>query len=284
MLKKIFIGLSIISIHEIKTMDVSKPDAQQSICYLARLPLEIRDYIAEFLVFKDRESEEEFLGRSRNKQVVKSPIYRSFCCPWRIGQASKGTYAEFDPSKTKIAVLELLYDQYGLNPALTVAHFSTRGYKSAEQIIHRKSLDYLKGGSDKNIFAISPCGNLFAMIYDKLIESDGGDRHYWEEVLVLEDFIAKTQKELVCEKYAFGAMPIDSIRKKTIAFNKQASEIIVHGNYIVSNSDQAPQNVYAIFSLTSKQEHERKSKKTLDEYFRQHRVCKKITNSLLVKD
>lgn len=48
MVKKILIGLSITIIYEIRAMDAPILDAQQNICHLAKLPLEIRDYRTVF--------------------------------------------------------------------------------------------------------------------------------------------------------------------------------------------------------------------------------------------
>lgn len=48
---------------------------EHKICHLARLPTTVRDLIAEYLVFKDRESNAEFIERTKIYKMLPRPLF-----------------------------------------------------------------------------------------------------------------------------------------------------------------------------------------------------------------
>ena len=82
----------------------------------------------------------------------------------------------------------------------------------------------------------------------------------------------------------------DNFRHSLIAFNKQGTHIILHGadctqvkNMVFSIGDDATQEFmphHLIFPVTVNEQNAVPSKKTLQHYFQQRRICKDITKSI----
>ena len=96
----------------------------QGICHLARLPIEVRDLIAEYLVFKDRESDKEFVERAIATTKLLSPVLLSEkYSKLRVGCVEGRYVLECEPKnvasylidRTKILLVEKcnLVDLYG---------------------------------------------------------------------------------------------------------------------------------------------------------------------------
>lgn len=282
--KKILIGLIITIAYEIKAMDAPIPDAQQNICDLARLPIEIRDHIAQFLPFKDRETEQELIERTAIPQEIDDSYFDSYCALERSQNfsASHGVRAAFCLNRSKIAFIELLCGRSRIDPTLrvhpklTVARCKKEDGKICLEVIHREDLQDQKKLEGMRI-ALSPCGNLIARVNRRQWAGDG-------QTVLEHDVVAiKNITTGVWAERSLGGYG-DTFEATSLDFNKQGTQIIVHGKLFHKQKDTPMVStgywIFPVFLVELKEKREAKRKKTFDEYLRQHYVCKKITDKM----
>ena len=286
MKKNIILALSIITtlnihaMHE-EPMDIEENQpVQQLPCYLAMLPMDILDYIAHFLIFDDIESEEEFIERTKIKSNKSPESYIKYLPKFEWGMGLNGTLIGCCPNETKVALLSLLCGT-GATPALTIID------EEKDELLHQTPL------CQKNYqhIALSRGANMLATIdEDRKVDDTPGDTEEMEYSLtyfltVKNTASQKTERLEIPDIFLPGGPTLSSAHTNTsmvLAFKKEGTHIIVRGlNYILPTTKDFPSNPmphHMIFPVTIN-ESPVLSKKTLQHYFAQKKVCKSITDN-----
>jgi hypothetical protein len=258
MLKKLLCGLTILT---------TAYGAEYQRCYFALIPLEVHTLIASFLSFDDRETEVEFVERTRIVEDVPIMVYH----PYLQGVWQQVNNLEFQPVQhvradstlTRYCPNErkfILFEWFTCPPKFLITIVD----KHKKRILHAEQLK-------KHAYAIALSRNahMFATRQDT---SD-----LYQTMLVVKD-IASQNTQL------FTIYECTCHEPTNIAFNKQSTQIIAHhkrhgipsirGNKCIV-SDAEP---YTIFQLASPEEIKLKEQKTLSSYFENKLVCKKFKN------
>jgi len=235
------------------------------ICWLNKLPKDIQNEIAEYLTFNDRETDAEFIERTKKllnskkseKFVSQAGYVEDHYFKNRFGFSmtlqiySKHTEEcielyqrhinekqyyvelfEFAPNHSKV----ILAEDFG--PSVQAHAFDIVSQKE----IYKKSL---ASGTPPIAIAISSDGTTLATVINGLGHS----------LLTVENIL--NNKTEIIETSQTGIKRLD--------FNKQGTKIM----YQTKSSSSTN-------SLASQEEHKKKSKKTLAAYFKQKGICKEI--------
>lgn len=281
--KKILIGLNILVVHQIHAMEHAaetiipvSPSQHITHCYFESLPHELLNRIAKFLPFNDRESKKEFIARTRIPKKVpreyyqRVPIPAEFCILRKLHTHS----AVFSADETKIALFMLFYHANETRNSRLLTIFDL---KTKQVLLHDENLSPT---ASKHI-ALSRSGNMFANIQSTF---DVNARHIDDKgcssnMLVIKNNITRETQEFVIRN------PFYNI--SSVGFNKQDTHVIVHDiDYNKLDKSDGVNNFtrkgplhHLIFPLQSNESNIQNPKwheKTLEEYFRQCRVCTKI--------
>ena len=124
MKKRIVLQLLIVHSIVFHASAMNNPVIEQNnaLCYLAKMPLDICNYIASFLMW---ETEEEFVARSKKKrEVVLTDYYKCFE-NGLFGCSESELFCVLSPDESKCAVLQL-FDFDGAQPNLTIVDLCTK--------------------------------------------------------------------------------------------------------------------------------------------------------------
>lgn len=260
------------SMDKIDKMEIVGTDEPKE-CYLAQVPTEVLDHIAQHLPFHDRESDAEAVERTTPHLIDgQQPWYQCITQEhwiqfavhdttrlWPPGR-TLGSYSSdqskiifmrkydwqehpsLDAPKPKVAILDI-----GKNTIMLSERVATLAAMDRESVSH---------------IALSRNGSLFAELQSQVDNTQMGIgvMHY-KNALVIKNSITNGMEEFEIPGH-FGSIV-------AIGFNKQSTELILHGS---CRSHIVP----LIVLLTTQEEHEAKSKKTFHEYCRQHWICKNI--------
>jgi hypothetical protein len=288
--KKILIGLSTyLAVHQISAMECTaesiipiSPSQHVTHCYFELLPHELLNYIAEFLPFNDRESEEEFIARTRIPKKVPREYYQyvpvptEFCIFKKLHTHS----VVFSADETKIALYMLFYHANETQSSRLLTIFDL---KTKQVLLHDEDLP---STASKHI-ALSRSGDMFAYIQSTLDVNAKcvDDKGCSSTVLVIKNNSTKATQQFVIRDSFYNISSVD--------FNKQETHMIVHGIDYNKLDTAAPGKLsmkeplhHLIFPLQSKESNMQNTnthKNTLEEYFRRCRVCNKIGSTLVLK-
>lgn len=243
------------------------PSSQQKTCYFTLLPCEVKNLITKYLTFDDRESEEEFITRTKIPKNVPLDHYDHLLCSFPFG--SREHKSVFCPNETHIAVLESLHcTATKKRNSLTIFNVKTKNIKDIRLIRSTASMQ----------IALSRFGTMLAYInvMANLPLPFNDDMHYNYTIVTENINTTKEIKEFL--------IPKSFHHESLIAFNKQGDRIIVHGTDSRKlNGSETKEDLknnssmhHLIFPLKSKPQDGKDLEKTLEEYFRQRLVCKDI--------
>ncbi len=232
----------------------------------AYLPIEVCDLIAQYLNFKDRETIEEGIERTKQKKMVPQ-TYQSmirnnvleFLKLATFFYANYRTIFFYANHRTIVSQMVLPGPPCGRNiNKLHVLDIPTQ--KITECDLIAQFLQQHEGYySAVNDFVLTKNGKVGVAFLIKWLERGGSEEYL---------FISDTGQKIKLIEHA-GLNPC----KWHIALNKQETHIIVHKPGAISPVEEA----YTVIPFASGVDNEQKSKKTLNEYFRQHCICKHIT-------
>jgi hypothetical protein len=247
---------------------------------LTKFPLEVQNYIAQFLPFPDSESEAEFIERTREPKVVPSKRYERFLTYFPTGTNPSNPYggygycAYYSPDQTKIALLEVPWPYTKSNlskPMITL-------------IDAKKDKKIWSGESRYSLILVALSQHADTFAYIRRHIGKGKDDATEEEdlqwsmehVLVIKNRVTKRVQKCI--------VPYTYFVIRSIGFNKQGTHIAVHGldadqlseEEHASNYADIPSKHHIIFPLKSNMQNKRTDKNRLLTYFRQQRVCKEF--------
>src|SRR5581483_614126 len=105
----------ICTVFTINAMEVEDNTAPSTICYLTLLPREIHDHIASYLIFNDRESDDEFIARTKTYGAISQEhlglIQQHESKTFHWGEGSLGTLRTYSIDGSKIISLEKKSDK-----------------------------------------------------------------------------------------------------------------------------------------------------------------------------
>lgn len=245
-------------------------DGQQPICYLALLPADIHDHIASYLIFNDRESDDEFIARTRTAGTITSEhsamINKHENYKFTV-YSTRGTLRTYSVDCSKIITLERQDE-----PKVTILDIQHNTMKESAKLaeLSRESIKSLIGK-----IALSRTGSHYAQLRDERRQESFNERVSYKDCLLIKNVLSSETQQF----------PIPSQYNNfiSIGFNKQGTKIIVHANkygtWELIPEDETPEIHYMVL-LVSQEEHEEKSKKTLAHYLRHICCCDDLKKSL----
>lgn len=254
--------------------DVVMTDSEQKICYFTVLPVELRNRIAQYLEFKDRESEEEFVQRTRtygrlsreHARLTENVIVSHHV----FGMSFLGFLSTYSVDLSKIIMFERWYTNKGdNNPIATVIDISRNAAQQNIQFAPLIKMDYRQ----ILCIAFSRDATYFAELEKyRVVKSTIEEHNSWAHRLVVQ----KVSQPSLMQKFDISNHFDNFV---SIGFNKQGTEIIVHATTDMryTGLDKFPISFYEKISVSTQKEHEEKSVKTFDEFLRQHQICKPLT-------
>jgi len=254
---------------------------QEAVCYFSLLPVELWNYIVQFLLW---ETEEEFIQRTETDKDEKFPeeYYTYFGCENSLG--IENIVGVFSPDKNKIALFERFCESCCLNPhvcnscvAPKLIIVDLNAEKEEDKIL---SLGTLYTRYYRTL-GISCSGNMYAVIKrdtkNKEISMDSS-REY-QDLVVIHDI--KNGRERTFE------IP-DAFIVSQLMFNKQNSCVIAYAhdfcckemqkNYLLFDLKMHPDKTNNVDIEIVVEEKKDKKNQLLD-YFRHHGVCREIKES-----
>jgi len=248
---------------------------EPGICYLELLPAEIQDHIAQYLVFRDRETDQELIARTQgmkqgcdenrkneylngkftleNRWLLFTMVLNAYnkktnqkkmLCEFEHYQSDGSDDFLYSPAADCSKVIFLKAS--GISKSL-VQVFDLLASSKKEERISGSTLNRSIYGHGDCAIGISCDGNIYARVWD-VFESG---KVFLRIGRLKGDDIMKRQ--------------ITISEPRCVAFNKQGTKVIVRNN-----------KEYEVFDLCSESEHNQKSRKILADYFRQRGICKNL--------
>jgi len=232
-------------------------------CWFLTIPHETHDIIASFLIFDDIESEQEFIERTKKIKIDHIP--ESYLKHFLFSFTSFNIFSGYCPNNTTIAIL--------INQTLIIIDKKNNQKLYTEQLNTKFS----------SKIAISHDANIFATINLEWDFPKSG----FTEVMHYKNILSI--KNIISQKTKIYDIP-DSLSVPSqdsypaIAFNKQGTHIILHGNDYSKITDDSmyaykdPIQHHMIFPLTvNTPDQSADNKKTLEKYFKQQMICKNFS-------
>lgn len=249
--------MKLLSILIISSLSISM-EVPKAICYLARLPVEVQNLIGEYLIVE--ESDEEFI--TRNSALGWGSDYH------REAQHYKRINGAFSTDSEDFCY-RAYYNRSSRHGAqLLVKHKDETLWDSYPQLA-RDIYDDQEYSQIVDI-AISIDGKFFAKMAQKKkenswveIESGWNSYTYSYVKITVFQLHTKAKKEF--------SIPIPMKAVFFVDINKQNTKVITHGK------DERCDYKYFIFEFNREYE---KTDNRLNDYFKRHRVCKKLARSL----
>lgn len=244
-------------------MDIIKPN----LFILYKVPIDILNYIASFLIFNDNETEHEFIERT---YAITKPILPK-------------KYFSYLPENKNCFLSEIVCSQYCPNNKMLIVlqRFEDYGYNASTLTVINTKNDTIVYEQKENLnncshATVSRDGALIALL-NKLkskTKKENDFTDYYQEVLTIKN-INEKKEEIIIIPQAF-LLPSD---QPSFAFNKQGTHIIIHD----LNAKQSKNNVlsrHMIFPITINTLSDDHNKKTLEKYFEQKGICKNLLKKI----
>lgn len=234
-------------------------EQQPKICHLALVPKDVQVIIASYLIFDDRETDDELIERAQEAAKLPPPIelcskYKA--CP-KGAEGCMGCIASYLTDRSKMLYVEQ-YHNGKYTPIVSIVDTTQNKKTLVPQLVEFAKLNM----PNARTMILSRDGILAVRVLYA--------NHSWELPYEIRLKNLKSSDEKL----------IDHLPGKLISceFNKQATRII----YLFCGYETLLKSKpkYVIYPISSEIEHVDKSKKTLAAYFRQNRVCKDLANSL----
>jgi hypothetical protein len=280
------------------------PD-QNDICWLELLPRDVQNHIASYLVFRDRESDQEFIKRtSRIKEITCDDPYwyrdRKTCEYGDVKIVLNGDWSIVAPASLSIAnkktrKKKILYRfPFSLGDSFVTDTFMVGASPDFSKVILAQEDD--KKVDVKIFDVMSEKSKKYSLQKESLLVSEKqearyfipNERIYCQALAMSNDctfmgailkYSYKTSdwyylhiatiNDAMEDLSPFGSKLIIIDKPNYVAFNKQGTKVIVRHNNVV----------HKIFALCAEGECEQKSIKTLAAYFKQRGVCKELKSS-----
>jgi len=233
-----------------------------SVCYLFAMPIDILNYITGWLMW---ESEKECVERINIVKTVPEKFFHWFpfesrrCSAWESNIAS-GVKAFFCPDETKIALYEVVCG-ICCGPQLVI--IDDEQEREENKVIYNGQLE---AGSYRTM-GLSSLGHMIAVIYKQSVDYDDIQLGY-RDVLVVKKMATQEVR-----KFDFP----DCFTPITLAFNKQGTHVVMHGDEVMCGRKESKHIVFALknsdpepHNAIAKPEH------LLQDYCRHNRICKNI--------
>jgi len=290
MLKKIVIMTSFFLFFQLSAMknNLTSDTVKNAIYYLTHIPLDIQNFIAQFLM----ETEEEFIERTRQEKYSAQyydellshircfVLYNNKIKEIKINKI----YREVETNKIhKERVFEVIIIDTCNAETKLIYKDRPESFALSEKVEFAAALC----AGDYRYYCIIPyysrvphCTNeeikADTIIYEEHKEYIRAQNGYYEvKALCLSNFKINKTKEF----------PTKISESQGIAFNKQGTHIIVHGNkYTKKDGVLIKEKEYQIFPLTTKERNampknaDKENINLLHYYLREKGVCKVIAN------
>ena len=279
MIKKITLILSLITTLHTHTMENNEPIQleENTFNYLAILSPDIQNLIAQFLIFHDIESAEEFIERTETTTPKDIPT-KYFLSPANDLPSRdifyNNTLTGFCPNKNNFVLL----DSNNLKIINT-----NKDQEIYQETFERKDFRYTH-------IALSRGAHMFATIH----ETRKRDRtpHYGERIRYIrtEHLTIKNITSKIVEELELPGNFKPAHRQTSLAFNKEGTHIILRGvDYTQSQAlsahdmEKNPHHIIIPVPVTINEPLPKPKTKTLKHYFQHKLICKNfgITNPSL---
>ena len=247
-------------------------------CFFKGIPTDILNLITSYLTFDDVESEKEFIAREKPLSSFpdlfpsikeKEQYDKKRIMPRLWLQKNKNTtlkqikyqddlfLAVYSPNK-KICAVTYCSPKAGKVDSLSIVHTKT------SQEIYNLYF-YPSENKEKYIFhlAVTSSGNVYARIYNKKID----------EIIGFQTRVKI--KNIQTQAKEYYPMTVNTDSTETIAFNKQGTHLIMHGNkYDQFSNLSVP--THAVIPLITTLENSTVPTKTFSRYCAQKMICKNL--------
>ncbi len=260
-------------------------------CYLAQMPADVTNLIASYLTFTDRETDEEFITRSKKLSplITSSRVTREkinyFNMLLRLKEKPNPQSIFFRDYLVKIKN-KYTREERGCFEYTTYPNF---GYFSfCPSANNRRLIGIHHPHIQTFIFAIDVIEN--RLIFEQEYTSPF-DRNIFTPIIAIAEknpsfaFIENEGKNPclnirdMCTDDYYKIAELDSFKHiSSIAFNKQETKMIVYGTQRTKEHGEK----YDIFEIEDSGTHKELSKKTLKDYFKQKGICKNWSQSPVI--
>lgn len=250
--------------------------------FFSKLPTEILDIIAHYLIFNDIETEDEFIERTKKMSKIrvgkelsieKTLAYQIKYPSTTWAGYKTNSFVTHYPKANRIAILQELGNQSSL---IIVA-------ADTEQELNKVFFD---SGRGCYYYTASSGVDLFATLHsesdNKALSHSCCDIMAYKDVLTVIDIASQQKQVFVIPEYFSLANLTDKAYPSAVAFNKQKTHIIMHGmdnhQFSGSSNDASDCHImhHMIVPLTITMPSASPDKKTLQHYFAQKGICKEI--------
>jgi hypothetical protein len=250
--------------------DIIEMDVETTSFPLLMLPADIQDFIASFLSFNDNELEEQFIERTKNKKKAIPEQCFNHVPSFTFGAGLK-TLSAYCPNNKTIALFTKLYNQGKSIQTLIIID------RHNNQEICNIQLNQ----NNISTIAISRNKDMFATIHSVRDSSRGtfSERIYYKSILSIKNINSqKAESHEIPDYFSISHHKEYPI----IAFNKQETHLILHGNDLNKLCDNSSDTIqhHIIFPVTVNTPNQNAEKRTLETYFRQQGICKNFTNQI----
>jgi hypothetical protein len=239
----------------------------ETICYLSKMPLDIQNHIAHFLLCDD-ETEEQFIARTKKpSRIIATEDWKKLCSHFPdTGKTIKSLILGSSPDNNKIVLLQEYYtapynNQEDKKPSSDLIMFDIReGIEKSKKI-------YTGEISKKDCWhiALSQSANMIASIHKG---SSITSRPCKDSLSVQKLDAQKTLSFIIPYDFFIGAALVN--------FNKQGTHVIVHGHVDLGHGRTKQHLIFPLKKQTHADiEYTEKPTNLLQNYFRETRVCNK---------
>lgn len=258
----------------------------EKVCHLASIPAEIQNHIASYLPFNIIESDEEFIERTWQCGTI-SQKHADL-----LEQYEEQNNSEFSALKKQFPTMHFLdntprtysidcskiisLEKSSKKPRVTIFDIQSKTKKENAKLTELSQEDI---NDEIKHITLSRTGSHFATLHTlKDYESGRGEVMIisYTNYLFIKNLLSQAEQKFpVTRQYS------DFI---SIGFNKQGTKVIVHakenGIWVAPDPKTDKPTHFHIVPLATPEEHEEKSKKTLDAYLRHICCCKSLAKDL----
>lgn len=260
--------------------DISQPTFKN--CWFYILPPEVRDYIANFLTFDDYETDQEFVERTKALKIkkVSDKYYKHLPSLKSVPKPLGNIIAASCPNNQVTALLRLESDFY-----FAYLHTPTPPNVTIIDKKNKKLLYHTLDKKEYSHIAITRKGDIVGTMYSEhYIAHNELDREkvYYKKVVTITNLNSKQQASYEIPNHFVLPFTIHCKgQHPIIAFNKQGTQVIIHGRDSHVIADKIKRNLvphHMIIPLTvNTPDPTDDNRKTLEKYFKQRSVFEQIT-------
>ncbi len=229
-------------------------------CYLAQLPIELQNMIAEYLPFKDWETDAECIDRTKKQPEIPKHYRKQLHRFAQWGQGLHPLYTSFSHDCSKLIFLQIAYK--GVTPC---AHVTIMGTNTNEEVICADKPDLAKLLDEYQ-------GVLAHFAFSKNVKFVAVHEPLPSKKLIVKNVTTQTNQEF--------PLP-DTYLVDSLAFNKQTTKVLVHyKSYSVDKQHNQIKKISQKFVPIVPEQEMGNYQKTLNGYFKQRGVCKDINYSV----